>query len=158
MKSDPKQNRRRPFTISIVCRLLALIVALSFLATLLPIGIVSAEKSTMACCVGKAAGHCDSGLTSKKQVPAHDHVTVVAEQTENKSPSVSTVSQHCQSDCCACAVSTQQQRRERAAVQPIAWHAAPSATLSRFASIEPFFSSNDEWAQTSPRGPPSFLR
>ena|ERR1700752_927431 len=47
----------------------ALTIALSFIATLIPVASASLTKSTtMACCVGKA-GHCDSGLTAKKVPP-----------------------------------------------------------------------------------------
>src|ERR1044071_10217069 len=44
----------------------AMTIALSFIATLIPVASASITKSsTMACCVGKA-GHCDSGITAKK--------------------------------------------------------------------------------------------
>lgn len=49
--------------------IVAITIALSFVATLLPVASASLTKSnTMACCVGKA-GHCDSGIAAKK-VPA----------------------------------------------------------------------------------------
>ena len=48
----------------------ALTIALSFIATLIPVASASLTKSTaMACCVGKTAGHCDSGLAAKKIPP-----------------------------------------------------------------------------------------
>ena len=44
----------------------AITIALSFIATLIPVASASLTKSsTMACCVGKA-GHCDSGIAAKK--------------------------------------------------------------------------------------------
>src|SRR6185369_1583687 len=53
-----KQKVARPFV--------AITIALSFIATLIPVASASLTKSrTMACCVGKA-GHCDSGITAKK--------------------------------------------------------------------------------------------
>ena len=48
-------------------RIVALAIALSFIATLVPIASASRDKSnTMPCCVVNTAGHCDSGLTPKK--------------------------------------------------------------------------------------------
>ena len=47
----------------------AITIALSFIATLIPVASASLTKSsTMACCVGKA-GHCDSGIAAKKIRP-----------------------------------------------------------------------------------------
>lgn len=48
----------------------AITIALSFIATVIPVASASLTKwSTMACCVGKAAGHCDSGIAAKKVRP-----------------------------------------------------------------------------------------
>jgi len=48
----------------------AITIALSFIATLIPVASASLTKaSTMACCVGKTAGHCDSGIAAKKVPP-----------------------------------------------------------------------------------------
>lgn len=45
----------------------AIAIALSFIATLIPVASASLSKATtMACCVGKTAGHCDSGIAAKK--------------------------------------------------------------------------------------------
>src|ERR1044072_6846671 len=47
----------------------AITIALSFIAAVIPVASASLTKSsTMACCVGKA-GHCDSGLAAKKVPP-----------------------------------------------------------------------------------------
>jgi hypothetical protein len=47
----------------------ALTIALSFIATLIPVASASLTKSsTMACCVGKT-GHCESGIATKKVPP-----------------------------------------------------------------------------------------
>ena len=47
----------------------AITIALSFIATVIPVASASLTKSsTMACCVGKA-GHCDSGIAAKKIRP-----------------------------------------------------------------------------------------
>jgi|GEM_PF-582409 len=49
--------------------LVAITIALSFLAMVIPVASASLTKSnTMACCIGKA-GHCDSGLAKKKVPP-----------------------------------------------------------------------------------------
>jgi hypothetical protein len=51
----------------IASRLLAITIALSFFAIWVPIVTASWDKSSvMACCIGKEAGHCDSGLTTHK--------------------------------------------------------------------------------------------
>ena len=48
----------------------AMTIVLSFVATLIPVASASLTKSsTMACCVGKTAGHCDSGIPAKKVPP-----------------------------------------------------------------------------------------
>jgi hypothetical protein len=54
----------------IVSRLIAITIALSLLAMLVPIASASRdESSVMACCIGKEAGHCDSGITDHKPPP-----------------------------------------------------------------------------------------
>lgn len=51
-------------------RLVAITIALSFFAILVPIASASWDKpGVMACCVGKEAGHCDSGLAGHKPSP-----------------------------------------------------------------------------------------
>jgi hypothetical protein len=167
MNSDPKENRLRRLAISIVSRLLACIVALSFLATLLPIGSVSATEATiMACCVGKTAGHCESGLASKKSAPQHDHNTIVADADNTDSHNASqhsaaestAVRNPCPSDCCACSVSTvRQQNRDRGAAQAKLRFSTPLRILSKSDRQPSIFSSSEDWDQTSPRGPPAFL-
>ena len=48
----------------------AITIALSFIATVIPVASASLTKSsTMACCIGKTAGHCDSGIAAKKVRP-----------------------------------------------------------------------------------------
>lgn len=144
----------------LVIRLLAAIVALSFPAALLPIASVAAEPATMACCVGKKAGHCDSGLASKNSAPQHDHNTVVAEEDESGSSASSfrsAVRNSCHSDCCACLTSTRQQKREPGATQ-VARHDSPYKTSSHYRARTSLFSSERNWAQVSPRGPPTSLQ
>src|SRR6185503_12046106 len=83
-----------------VLRFLCLFVALSFLTALVPIVSASINKSsTMPCCAGKAAGHCDSGIAPKpiarrfsepmcgldNSESANDANTIVAEPTKQES-------------------------------------------------------------------------
>ena len=164
-------------------QLIAIAIAMSFVATLLPIAVASATN-TMACCVGKTAGHCESGITAEK-VPdpepepmcgltdphaADDEITIVAEpvnheshhsaETTSSSPAAETKSlgRPCEMDCCACAVaSSRKQRRDDASAEFIARLLSPSTTASQFESVSLSFSSNEDWKQTSPRGPPISL-
>ena len=158
--------------------ILCLLVALSFLGTLAPIAGASKDKSTMPCCVGKAAGHCDSGIAPKIVPPpksepmcgldnseaADDPNTIVAEPSHNEShhsqsaAESTALSQPCPMDCGACTTSSQrQQRRERTVPKSIAYHHPPVTVNSRF-QHQPFsFSANEDWEQTSPRGPPTNL-
>ena len=170
-----------------ILRFLCLFVALSFLATLVPITSASRDTpNTMPCCVGKAAGHCDSGITPKRVPPPppepmcgldnsefeDDGITIVAEPSHNEShDSLSqtdettshaaesiAVGQACPMDCGACATSSsRQQRRERGILQPATYHNPSVTTHSKFDNQPLSFSSNEDWKQTSPRGPPSDL-
>jgi hypothetical protein len=168
-----------------VLRFLCLFVALSFLTALVPIVSASIDKSsTMPCCAGKAAGHCDSGI-APKPIPrrfaepmcgldnsesANDANTIVAEPTKPEShhshsqtaettshaaESLS-LSHPCPMDCGACTASSQrQQRRERGILQPIAYH-IPSLNIDSNYENQPIsFSSNEDWDQINPRGPPA---
>lgn len=167
MRREAQENRVKRFVIAITTRSLAAFIALSFLATLLPAGVFAA-KTTMACCAGKAAGHCHSGLPVKESTPAHDHNIIVAES--NDSSNAETASQRsvaettavrrsCNSDCCACSVSTvrQQQKRQRGTVQAKVHYHAPVLVLAETKERPLNVSSHDEGTQVSPRGPPAFL-
>jgi len=169
---------------SFLLRFLCLFVALSFLAALVPIASASIDKSTtMPCCAGKAAGHCDSGIAPKPVArrfsepmcgldnsdSADDANTIVAEPTKQEShhshsqtadktlhaaESLSP-SHPCPMDCGACMASSQQQRRERGILQPLAFH-IPSLNIdSNYENQQFSFSSNENWDQISPRGPPA---
>lgn len=163
--------------------ILCLIVALSFFATLVPISSASSDK--MACCIGKAAGHCDSGILAKTPPPPRepmcgldnseiqdDGITIVAEPTHHEShdslsqtaettshaAESNSLSKPCQMECGACAAyASRQQKRERGILQPVAHH-NPSVTIQSGFQTQPFFfSSNEDWERTSPRGPPADL-
>ncbi|HEU4507440.1 MAG TPA: hypothetical protein VFR78_04325 [Pyrinomonadaceae bacterium] len=156
---------------------------MSFLATLLPIAVASATN-TMACCIGKTAGHCESGIAAEA-VPEpepepmcgltdphaeDDEITIVAEpvkhdphhsaETPSSQPAAESKSlgRPCEMDCCAYAVaSSRRQKRDDAAAEFIARLLSPSTTASQFESVSLSFSSNEDWEQTSPRGPPALL-
>jgi hypothetical protein len=162
----------------------AILIALSFLTTLVPIAGASAdEASTMPCCVGKTAGHCESGVAAKKppqpkepmcglhnDSEEDDDITIVAEPTHTESHKASTspssqpaaesasLSEPCRMDCGAClSSSTRQQKRERGIVQAATSQTPLPSTFSAFKNSSVLFSSNEDWEQTSPRGPPSDL-
>lgn len=167
MNLHPQEYRFRRLAISIVSRLLACLIAVSFFALLVPIGTASAEKETiMACCVGKQAGHCDSGLTAKKAAPEHDHDTIVADADDTDSPASSlrtaaestAVRNPCNPECCA-TVSTvrPQQKRDRGTAQAKFRYQMPAGILVHTDYTLSAVSANDYWAQISPRGPPAFL-
>jgi len=163
-------------------KIFALAIALSFLATVLPIAAASADSSsTMACCVGKTAGHCDSGLAAENLPDPKDPmcglntadleddgITIVAEpshtgshHTSESAPSGPAVeaaflSQPCHMDCGVCATaSTRQEKRERGVVQSAIYQISPITSLSNYDNLTVLFSSNENWEQTSPRGPPA---
>jgi len=135
MRPDSHENRLKRFVIAITTRLLASFIALSFLATLLPAGAVAA-KSLMACCTGKAAGHCHVGLKTKK---------------------TTSVNNQCQSDCCTCCAPAQQTKRERSTAQTAVRVTSPLAVPAAFASITVPVPARDDWAPISPRGPPTIF-
>jgi hypothetical protein len=80
-----------PVTWKIASSLIAILVSVSFVAILAPIAGASRDKSgVMACCIGKEAGHCDSGISDHKPPPPPpepmcglssdlDAITIVAE-------------------------------------------------------------------------------
>ena len=153
-----------------------------------PIRIVNASLNvnTMPCCVGKA--HCDSGMAAKRVPPPksepmcglhgaemeNDGITIVAEpvvesphshsqaaETNSSQPSAesNSLGQPCHMDCASCAASaTRQQKRERTLVQAIRQQASSVTTQSLYEEQALLFSSNENWEQASPRGPPSNLR
>ena len=165
--------------------LLCLFVALSFIAPLLPIA--NASSDTMPCCAGKAGHCDSGITPKRVPPPTSepmcglkgaamesDGITIVAEPIHTKSqhshsrsaqPSSSSpaadsasLSKPCHMDCGACATGgSRQQKRERGVVQPSAERTASLMMLLQFESQTLFFSSNEDWKQTSPRGPPAIV-
>src|SRR5215470_15302709 len=172
-----RRKATRPFV--------AIAIVLSFVATVIPVASASLTKSTMPCCAGKA-GHCDSGIAAKKVPPPksepmcglhgaemeNDGVTIVAEpvvesphshsaETNSSYPGAESTSlgQPCHMDCASCAASaTRQQKRERTLVQATRQLNSSVTTHSRYEEQALVSSSNENWEQASPRGPPSNLR
>lgn len=149
-----------------------------------PIRIVNASlnTTTMSCCVDKA--HCDSEIAHKKVPPPksepmcglhgaemdNDGITIVAEpvvesphshshsaETTSSYPGVEShsLSQPCHMDCASCAASAARQQRERTLVQAIRQQTSSVTTHSLYEEQALLFSSNENWKQASPRGPPS---
>ena len=127
----------------------------------------------------QAAGHCDSGIPAETTPPPPpepmcglDSVTIVAEPSHNESHdslsrTAETTSHAAESNslkamsdgvrylCRQLYAATK--TRERGVLQP-ATYQNPSVTVhSRFQSQPLSFSSNEDWEQTSPRGPPADL-
>ena len=165
--------------------LLCFFVALSFITPLLPIA--NASSDTMACCVGKAhcesgiapkqvppptsepmcglkgATMEDDGITivaQPSQAESHQHSHSRTAETDGSQPAAesASLSQPCRMDCGAClASSTRTQKRERVLAQAIALQLSAPTTADRSNYLSLPFSSNVDWKQTSPRGPPSDL-
>lgn len=113
----------------------------------------------------------------KEATMEDDGITIVAQPSQAESPhshnhtasSVETdswriaaesasLSQPCRMDCGAClASSIRTQKRDRTLAPEIAPRISSPTTSGRFKYLSLLFSSNDDWKQTSPRGPPSDL-
>jgi hypothetical protein len=168
-------------------RLVAIAIALSFIATVLPIAVASANNANaMSCCVGKA-GHCHSGIPAQPPAPKlepmcgrdsadleDDEITIVAEPSTNESqhshsqtvesnsshPAAksASLSQPCKMDCGACtSAASRQQKRERVIAHARLRHASQSGRISYTENSSHSFSSNEEWSRINPRGPPAGL-
>jgi len=175
-------KKHRGFSLGILC-FLCLFVAAE------PVRIANAsftKSNTMACCAGKTASHCASGIVAKKVRPPKsepmcglhgaaieaDGITVVAEPTEtapqhshsqttssHPAAESASLSKPCHMDCSSCAAtSTRQQQRERNLLQLTTYHNSSLTTVLRREDQPLLFSSNEEWGQIHPRGPPSDLR
>jgi hypothetical protein len=171
------RNRLRSFTISFVSRFLAVFILSSFLVTLIPIATASAED-TMPCCVGKAEGHCDSGLLTPKLPPppvnepmcglgsVHSQTSRIAEttsphsETESNSSRVTaaeSIGDPCQMDCGACATVSSRHKRQKDLILARITDQTPSTTITHLDNSTSFYSSNNNWTRINPRGPPSVL-
>lgn len=137
-----KHKRNRALTIGILF-FLCLFVAAE------PLRIANASltpSSTMPCCAGKTAGHCDSGIAAKKVPPPrsepmcglhgaeleNDGITIVAESPQTESPhshsqtaetnssypgaESKSLSQPCHMDCASCAASATRQQKRERSI------------------------------------------
>ena len=176
-----KHIKHRVLSLGILCFLCLFVAAEPF-----RIANASLNKAdTMPCCVGKQAGHCDSGIAAKKVPPPKsepmcglkdagiedDGITIVAEpvvesphshshaaETNSSQPSAesNSLGQPCHMDCASCAASSaRQQKRERSIVQPNRQQTSSVTTQSFYEEQVLLFSANENWQQASPRGPPS---
>jgi hypothetical protein len=150
-------------------RSVAAVVALSFFAMIVPVMSVSfATDSTMACCAGKSAGHCDSALKlakpkpkpepmcGHKSEPVDDDVTVVAEEIQASSePAVtpSSIGKPCHTDCCASVARSKQSKRERVSLRPSAPQKRPTI-LTVKETLTAVGESTNYVEHLIPRGPP----
>jgi hypothetical protein len=175
-----KHKRHSYFSVAALC-FLCLFVAAE------PVRIANAsltKASTMACCAGKAGGHCESGIAAKKVPPPkrepmcglkgaqleEDGITIVAEpvaeshhshgqtaESKSSQPAAesASLSRSCHMDCGACASSVnRQQKRERSIVHANTHDAASPATSSKYEAKSLLFSSSDNGRRINPRGPP----
>jgi hypothetical protein len=180
MRAGPKQNRITFLAITIASRFVAIIVGLSFLLMLVPIGTALAgNPGAMPCCIGKSAGHCDSGLSARKRrqpkpelmcglkpTRINDEITVVAEpfgdaeSQDSSTPAVASasLSKPCPMDCNACAGrSARQQKRERGSAHSSSPQNPPSTILWKPEARSTTVASNEDFERASPRGPPISL-
>jgi len=179
------KHSRHPRIANGILRLLCLLVALSFTAPLLPIVSASSGSNMPCCagkaghcdsgiapkqvlpptsepmCGLKGATMEDDGITivaqpSQTESPhQHSHSRAETSSTQPAAESAS-LSKPCHMDCGAClAGSTRTQKRERTLVQSFALRLSSPTTPDRFNYLSLLFSSNDDWKQTSPRGPPA---
>ena len=173
-----KHKRNRALSIGVLLFLCLFVAAEPF-----RIANASLDKAdTMPCCVGKA-GHCESGIAAKKVPPPKsepmcglhgaemesDGITIVAEpvvesphshsaETNSSQPSAESHSlgQPCHMDCSSCAASAvRQQKREKSIVQATRQQAFSVTTHSFYEEQVLLFSSEENWKQVCPRGPPS---
>jgi hypothetical protein len=175
----PKKHRKHKFlSLGVLCFVCLFVAAEPF-----RIANASLNKvDTMPCCAGKA-GHCESGIAAKKVQPPKepmcgrdqavrddDAITIVAEpvaesphshshaaKSNSSQPSAesNSLSKPCRMDCASCAASAARQQRDRSIVQPNRQQSSSVTTPSFYEEQTLLFSSNENWKQACPRGPPS---
>ncbi len=107
--------------------LVAITIALSFIATVIPVASASLTKSTtMACCAGKA-GHCDSGIAAKKVPPPKSEPMCGLHGAEMEDDGITIVAQPVAEPAHAESQHSHSQTAETNSSQP----AAESASLSQ---------------------------
>ena len=164
--------------------LLCLLVVLSFTAPLIPIVSAASASTMPCCadkaghcdsgiapkqvlpptsepmCGLKEATMEDDGITivaqpSQTESPQHSHSHTAETDSSQPAAESASLSEPCQMDCGAClASSIRTQKRERALAHDIALRISSLTTSARFNYLSLLIPSNDDWKQTSPRGPP----
>jgi hypothetical protein len=105
----------------------------------------------------------DDGITivaRPSQTESHQHSHSRTAETNGSQPAAesASLSQPCRMDCGAClASSSRTQKRDRVLAQAIALPLSSPTTTDRFNYLSLPLSSNVDWKQTSPRGPPADL-
>lgn len=165
MKRYPQSDRLRSFTISFVRWFFAVLILSSLAVALLPIVSTSAEESSMPCCAGKSAEHCDSGLMAPKPrpvitepmcgLPSSPPANTATVATDPLAIEAVAVEQECHMDCGACATVTSRNKRQKAVVQARLTLIAPATSSFHFDNSIFVYSSNENWTQLNPRGPPA---
>jgi hypothetical protein len=170
MKLTLQVNRFKSLTIPFVSRLLALVILTSFIVSQISIVSTLAEESSMPCCVGKTEGHCDSGLTKPKprpvitepmcglkwSPPVSAPVNKITFATNDPvAVDAAAVEKECQMDCGACATVTARHKRQKSLVQARVTQEAPATITTTFNHVVSVCSSNENWTQINPRGPPA---
>ncbi|HSL54062.1 MAG TPA: hypothetical protein VK868_06685 [Pyrinomonadaceae bacterium] len=175
-----KHIKHKIFSLGVLCFLCLFVAAEPFRVANASLN----TASTMPCCVGKTAGHCESGIAAKKVPPpksepmcgSHgaemetDGITIVAEPIAESSHSHSqtaetnssypgaesnALSQPCRMDCASCAASATRQQKRESIVQPNRQQNSSVTTASLYEEQVLLFSSDENSEQASPRGPPS---
>jgi hypothetical protein len=105
----------------------------------------------------------DDGITivaqpSQTESHQHSHGRTAETNSSQSAAESASLSQPCRMDCGAClSSSSRTQKRERVLAQALALQLSLPTTADRFSYLSLSFSSNVDWKQTSPRGPPSDL-
>jgi hypothetical protein len=105
----------------------------------------------------------DDGITivaqpSQTESHQHSHSRTAETNGSQSAAESASLSEPCRMDCGAClASSTRTQKRERVLAQATALQLSSPTNADRFNYLSLPVSSNVDWKQTSPRGPPSDL-
>jgi hypothetical protein len=155
-------------------RLVAIAIALSFIATVLPIATASADTSkAMSCCAGKTPGHCDSTIFAPKPQPKSepmcgldsseledDGITIIAEPPTSEShhshagvaesassrPAAESASldQPCKMDCGACTSAASRQQKREKAIAQARTRQGSNWSMSSYIEAPRHFFSSNE--------------
>jgi hypothetical protein len=136
----------------VVSRRVAITIVLSFFAMWAPIVRASGNQpSVMACCMGKKAGHCHSGLVRHKL----SHRSTAKSPSRVKVESAS-LNRRCPMNCGTCTAGTSRfQKRQKDITQTQTFHNSILVAITRFENLSPVFSITESFTHINPRGPPA---